>query len=348
MKTNLLMALVVTTLFSCGTEKSELPGYDGVKNVTLTIKGVESVASRASEAAGTAHETPVSDFKVYFIGSAGSVIETRTVTAPDGSQDQYVFDKVSGLATKMYIVANTTLTNTTLTGLTLADLKNNVLEIANYQNGIDNVILADVDASPITKKSGEDGKYEATVTIAPVVSRLEIAQLQAVSANDAGLSDIANFTVANIYVNGYTPNMPLVGEATGSIPGTTDNFETTDLKDLNINIASTNKVAKPYPNWHVWAYQLFPGAAPTMVIQFSSITFENGITLTDQNTPAEELCITVKGFTPSTFAAARIYNVANIQFSSKNIGRPYEVTKNISAIFNVAPWKIMPTTVTVL
>lgn len=345
MKKIYFVALAALTMFSCSKENNESPDNGDTKTVTLTIESVERIGSKAAEAEGTAHKTPVADFTVYFINSSGGVVETRT-TATSSNGNSYVFDDVSGLASKLFIVANTDLIKTTLTGSTLNGLKANVLEVKNYQTGIDNVIMAPADASNITPTAGQEGKYEAAVTIAPVVARLEIAQLEAISAADITISDITEFTVANIYVNGYDPNMPLVGAASGRVAGTTANFETTDLKDTGIAITSANNIAKLHTADNVWAYQLFPGAAPTMVVQFSSITFANGTTITDKNTPANELCITVTGFTPTTFAAAKIYNVANIQFSSKNIGKPYEATKNISVTLTVTDWAIIATTVT--
>lgn len=345
MKKILFLALAATTLFACNKENGESPDNEGTKTVTLTIESVERVGSKAVEAEGTAHETPVVDFTTYFINSSGGVVETRTAPT-SGSNGNYVFKEVSGLASKIFIVANTGLTSTILTGSTLTELKANLLDITTYQTGIDNVIMAPADAESITPKSGEDGEYEAAVTIAPVVARLEIAKLTAIAAGGPVEQDVTAFTVKNIYVNAYDPNMPLIGTATGRIAGTTANFETTDLKDININIASTDKVVVPTGLNAVWAYQLFPGAAPTMVIQFSSITFANNTTLTDQNTPANELCITVTGFTPSAFAAAKIYNIANIEFTSKNIGKPYEATKNIAVTLSVTSWAINATTVT--
>lgn len=338
------VALAALTMFSCSKENSESLESGDTKNVTLTIKSAESVNGRASEGAGTAHKTPIEDFTVYFINSAGGVAETRAVTelSNDGKYD---FKEVSGLATKIFIVANTTLTNTTLTGSTLDALKANALTIAKYQNGIDNIIMAAKEASDITA-AGEDGEYVAAVTIAPVLARLEIAKLEAISAKETSISDITAFTVANIYVNGYYKKMTLGGTVSDLMTGSSTNFATTELKDETLNIESTSNVVVPKTPSTVWAYQLFPGAAHTMVIQFSSITFANGTTSTDQNTPADELCITVTAFSPSDFAAANIYNVANIQFSSKNIGKPYEATKNISVTLDVTPWAINPTTVT--
>lgn len=348
MKKILLLALAATTFFACSKEDGETPANGETKKVRLAIKSVETAGTKTTEDAGTEHKTPVADFTAYFLNSSDGVVETRKTASE--SSGVYLFDGVSGLATKVFIVANTDLTQTTLTGSILSELKSNLLEIKTYQTGIDKVILAAADASAITAKSAlpEDaGEYVATVTIAPVVARLEIAQLQAVSAGDLTISDITEFTVANIYVNGYDPKMPLVGTATGRKPGTTADFTNTDLKDLLVNISSVNNIAKPATAGNVWAYQLFPGAAPTMVIQFSSVTFENGTTLsTATGTPADELCITVTGFTPNTFAAAKIYHVNNIEFNSKNIGKPYEATKNISVTLSVTGWTIEATTVT--
>lgn len=274
MKKNLLLALAAVTLFACNKENGESPANGEIKNVRLTIKSAEGVDTKATEDKGAEHKTPIQDLTAYFLNSGDGVVDTRTVTTEESGI--YEFKAVSGLATKVFIVANTTLTTTNLTGSKLAELKANVLSITKYQTGIDHVILSAADASLINPKSANEedaGQYVATVTIAPVVARLEIAQLEAISAEDPILEDITGFTVENIYVNGYDPNMPLVGSATGRIAGTTANFATTDLKDTGIGIDAVNKIAKPAVDGNVWAYQLFPGAAPTMVIQFSSITF---------------------------------------------------------------------------
>lgn len=340
------VALAALTMFSCSKENSESPESGDTKNVTLTIRSAESVNGRASEGAGTAHETPINDFTVYFLNSAGGVAVTHAVTELNDN-GQYKFEKVTGLATKIFIVANTSLTETTLTGSTLDLLKANALTIAKYQKGIDNVIMAAADASNITEVVGQDGEYEAAVTIAPVVARLEIAQLEAVTANDASISDITDFTVANIYVNGYYKKMTLGGTVSDLMTGSSTNFATTELKDEALNIPSTDNVVVPKEPSTVWAYQLFPGAAHTMVIQFSEIKFANGTTLNEDNgSELEDLCITVTAFDPATFAAANIYNVENIPFSSKNIGKPYEATKNISVTLSVTPWKVNATNVT--
>lgn len=344
MKKFLLLALAATTFFACSKENGGLPGNNGTKTVSLTIKSTENAGTKADEGAGAAHKTPIADFTVYFINSTDGIVETREISTIEGS-GKYVFDGVSGLANKLFIVANTKLTSTTLTGSTLKALKDNVLEVVKYQSGIDNVIMTAAEAADITAKAGEAGKYEASVTIAPVVARLEIAKIEAVAAGGPVEQDVTVFTVENIYVNGYNPNMPLVGAAYGYTTGKTANFATTDLKDVNINITSTDKVVVPTTSGNVWAYQLFPGAAPTMVIQFSSISFANGTTLTDETTPANELCITITGFNPSTFAAAKLYNVPVIAFSAKNIGKPYEATKNISVTLDVTAWEIKSTTV---
>lgn len=345
MKNFLLLALTATALLSCSKENGELPATGDTKTVRLSI--MSQASSKAAEEAGEAHKTPIADFTVYFINSSGGVVETR----PSGtieSSGSYVFEEVSGLATKIFIVANAALTNTTLGGSTLTDLKANVLKIKDYQTGIDNVILAAADASAIEEDAmAGEGKYKATVILAPVVARLEIAQIKSVSANDPALSDITGYTVENIYVNAYDPTMPLVGAASGRVAGSALNFANTDLKDEHIDLTASNSVVTPVAPGEVWAYQLFAGNSPTMVIQFSSITFANGTTLTAANVDnANELCITVTGFTPPIFAAAKIYKVASIDFSTKNIGKPYQVSKNIAVTLDVAPWSVEATSVT--
>lgn len=343
MKKIFLVALVAVTLFSCSKENSEAPEGGETKNVTLIIKSAKSVDSRTAEEAGKAHETPINDFTVYFLSSNGGVVDSRTVTTI--GTDPYKFDGVSGLTSKVYIVANTTLTGTDIGGSTLDALKMNTLNITKYQAGIDKVVMSG-EASAITEKQGEEGEYTATVTIAPVVARLEIAKLTAISASDPTKSDITAFTVDNIYVNGYSATMTLGGTASAPITGTKNNFAETSLKDEDINITATDKIAVPAAPNAVWAYQLFPGSAHTMVIQFSSISFANGDILTNQNTDPKDLCVTVTAFTPEDFAAANIYHVDNIEFSTSNIGQPYETTKNISVALSVTPWAIQGTTVT--
>lgn len=237
------MALATVAFFSCSKSNDVTPDSGDTKTVTLTIK---SNSTKAEEAPGTAHETAVADFTAYFLNSSDGVVETRT-SATSNSGASYVFDGVSGLASKIYIVANTTLTNTTLSGSNLTDLKKSELLIKDYQQGIDKVILAaakGVDASAITA-SGDAGKYSASITIAPVVARLEIAKLEAISAEDPTISDIKDFTVKAVYVNGYDKKMTLGGSVSDRTAGTTINYGTTDLKDENLTQQSVNKVIVP-------------------------------------------------------------------------------------------------------
>lgn len=343
MKKIFLVALVAVTLFSCSKENSEAPEGGETKNVTLIIKSAKSVDSRAAEEAGTAHKTPINDLTVYFLNSSGGVVTTASVPTEVINSGPLKFQGISGLAHQVFIVANTTLTDTKITGSTLSALNESILDITNYQEGIDHVLMASVDTSPITAKGTEEGEYQASVEIAPVVARLEIAKLTAVPVKEGSTSpNIASFTVANIYVNGYSETMKLGGEVSQPIQGTKNNFADTPLKDEEIDITATDKVVVPTTPSTVWAYQLFPGNAHTMVIQFSSITFENGTTVTS---PAEDLCVTVTAFSPDIFAAANIYHVDNINFSADNIGRPYEANKNITVTLSVVPWAITVTDV---
>ncbi|MCR6503885.1 hypothetical protein M1B78_15490 [Bacteroides sp. KH569_7] len=223
--------------------------------------------------------------------------------------------------------------------------------------------------------STQDGVATANATLTPVPARIELKELRALAApaNWGGV-EIASFNVKGIYLNRFCPWGRLNGENDGIAQVSNENDKEKYTKafyaKIPYNYEGTNAernyafmcdeptaaevssakgnagiwsvMPKEETNW--WGYQVLPGSVPHLVLKLD-VTYANGNTqekyLTVQNYKLNEAVEGVGQANARLTEVKRghVYRIELLTFDASNLTDvPYEGTKTVSAIIEVAAW----------
>lgn len=231
MKRVLFMAIVVSSLFACN--KQDITDVDELKNentVTLSIKQ-NPMSKGVSDQKGDTEYAVIGSGKLFFINASGSSIYQRELTAteitalantsttPGGNT--VIITGVPNTATTLYFMANIKtaagISFPMVDGATSADAR---LRIDKLQANATNV--------PMSGQSGTfvpttGNQYTASVTLTPIVARIELGQITCQNKDGAGQpavsTDITGYKLSGVFINSTRQDVLLNGTPlTGSTP----------------------------------------------------------------------------------------------------------------------------------
>lgn len=387
MKKLTLLALAVIMTFSiAGCAHGGTRGVGPTKETTrLTIRltGAKAPTTRGIESGAQEVDLTVEGSRsLIFVadasGTISQVVELDPTQAISPGSGQTLPNPVT-LASTVYVVANVpdSQVNDIKASATLDDVKEFASSIIT-QTGYTSPAMANENGNEIVVStgSGSDDTKTLSVTVEPLVARLEIVAMQAIP-DDAG-NTITAFKVTGVYVDNWYPRF----DYTGSVPASdTPHSLEADL-DAAADDAAKQSVyatffagheglydisgpwaasgaplmAKEPAAGEVWAYNVVAGNLPTIVVRIDNIEYTSsagatGLTLSGPrylsivgyvdaaNSGASEI---------SKVARGRVYRLgliedgnSNFRFSFANLGtRPYEEAVSLVVQVVVKTWDI--------
>jgi len=244
-----MLGLVGLAFTACSNEEEDVNlNTLGDRVVKMSIS--REVVTRAVDAPVNAgFVNSVADATIYFIAGGGNVVGTRELTGEEITalnsanthSTEVTCTKVDASAVRAYVVANTAINSVTLNAATTATLDASTANLT--QQNTKRTIVNDDIASDATNtaqyttlrgistsdfsKTTETNEnvdpkeviYEGSVTLSPIVCRLEINGIRsttiATDAEEAGADDVVAFTVEGIYINNFYTTGTLGGTETG-------------------------------------------------------------------------------------------------------------------------------------
>lgn len=214
MKKVLFMALIAGFLLSCSKEEvTDTGNIKGESTVTLSIIQGTSTKGVSDQKENTEYAV-IGSGKLYFIDGSGTSIYQRELTATEitalantsttAGNKTVVISGVPNTATSLYFMANIkTAAATTypmVDGTTSADAR---LRIDKLQANATNVPMSGLSGTFV----GSGNAYTASVTLTPIVARVEVGQITCQNQNGPGspaiTSDITGYKLSGVFIN-YT------------------------------------------------------------------------------------------------------------------------------------------------
>lgn len=213
----LLMAAMITSLLSCnrnddGNNQLEITGNN---IVTLTVN--QKIDTRGvDDQKGAQEYAVIGSAKIFFIDASGNNMYSRELTASEitsitntettAGGNSIIISGVPNTAQALFMVANvkTTAGSTypMIEGTTGADAR---LRIDKFQADVTHVPMSGR-SNVFTKVS--DKNYSASVTIAPLVARVEVGQITCQNHSgtaDTESTDITEYKLSGVFVNNVRP-----------------------------------------------------------------------------------------------------------------------------------------------
>ncbi len=377
--------LVAVGLGSCIKSDDGPKNKDEVKKARLTIQlsGVKKVQTRATEEGANENALELVDARsiIFVADPSGTIVQAVNIDSSEavtpGTGQELPIEVAIG--SSVYVVANIPAGSdyTTVSGAaTLNDVKNAVSAITT-QTGYEEPTMANVDGAEVavTTDTGSDGVETVTVTIQPLIARLEIAAMQAKA--DAAGNTITAFDVTGVFVGEFYPSFDYTGGSDGELVSYIDDIieasEEDDvptalgtiftgweayMKDLeSVSAAGTPLIAQEPTDEEnfVWAYNVVAGSKPEFVVRLENIEYTNSAGTALELTGPRYL--TVVGYDSDNdgvddvltgFARGEVYRVglittgnSNFQFDFSHLSTvPYEESVRLTVGVVVQPWNI--------
>lgn len=378
-KIKFFAALAVASLVgltSCSNNNEVTEGIDNGKEKSVFLKieqpkSDNNFTTRAELA--PAKDNAMVEFKtgnLFFTGPTGIIVRHYEITAgndvPTANSykigietlnDGYEFKNLPSTSKDVHVVGNTVLSADEVKG-SIKKIINKQLAVES-QSEIDQVNLYGHD-NLHTDANNLEGPLVANVTLAPIVSRLELTQLKAKG------DFIKSFRVSGVFVDNYLAEADLDGKtdidrvvANGSnsadFVGGAGNY-TQALDGVVYDYYSKDKVTSvdniaKLENENVWGYNVFAkkgnGIVPHLVIRIEDIKTAEG----DYNLNGGVLFLTVKmtvkGKALTEIEPSKIYSIGGVDgiiFDETNLTpNPNEKALDAKVTVTLATWNKIET-----
>lgn len=223
MKKTLFVAITASVLFACSEQDITTPeNVKGENTVTLSVK--QAISSKGvSDQKGDPEYAIIGSGKLYFINSSGNSISQRELTATEISTlantsttpggNTVTITGVPNTATTLYFMANIKTSAGTsfpmVDGTTSADAR---LRIDKLQQNAANVPMSGQSGMFV---QGVGNQYTASVTLTPIVARMELGQITCQNQNGAGqpavTADITGYKLSGVFINNVRQDVLLNG-----------------------------------------------------------------------------------------------------------------------------------------
>lgn len=341
------MSLAAATMIFASCSKDEEGINIGVKETQLSIKLAGVITTKAVEEPGVTGEGTIklNNGYIFVLDPSGSVVHKEALDV-DAAQagGQRLANKVP-LTSSVYIIGNMP-DGFNASGLSsLSAIRAAESEITT-QRDYKMAALANHDGQPQSVQIEYDGTATATVTIKPLISRIELGKIK-------GKSNILSFKVTGVYVDSYKPYFTYGGT------GGEEQFEQNQSIFYNgINFYKdegewtadgTPMVAMP-ADGTVWAYNVAAGGLPRLIIRLTGITYEKSGQTVDMSNNTYFLTITgYQGMSTSAFERGKIYRIGGsangedngITFDDEDLSdTPNQKDVNLTVRVKISEWEM--------
>jgi hypothetical protein len=378
MKKILLMALAGTLLFACQKPNQETPNGE-TKNVSIKILK-ETTRAALGQTVNEGAETELTAGTLFFFNASGTTVHSYTLTTADLTATMpIIITGVPATATTVAMIGNKP-SGLALSPADFAAFKNATLAIdpqarMSADEGVNDggeplavqgvalidKLTADNAANPITAVADQTFTHEAAITLIPAVARIEIGEgaIKVLTGND---SNLTSFDFEGIYVNGYSPTLSLgwAQAATlfgaGIADGGEEEWSTAylnltpsqylyDVPADVVAVSATTGIGS-------FAYHVFPGAVPQIVIKGSNFDYSEGTGDVDDTRYwiIDKYYVNndgAQGAEIETFDAGTVYKIASILVGGSVPGDdPYDTPVRLAVTLTIERWDVQNVYVT--
>lgn len=381
-----MMAAASLALFACSNDE-DIPGLngEGTKSVYLKFEGLSTgTTTRTTGVAKSGGAIGFDNITVYFTNASGVIKETQTLDSKVSdwsklSTTGHLFHGIPNTVEKVYVVGNAE--GKGLTGSNISDIKAQSLQVANEQDFEDVILFgADESIEPVTDGSVTDTEhpggylFKAEVTLAPFVSRFEIAGIQCENLTDKyskitleaiGLMDYNNkftvggtaseeMTIANILEPGSTaePGKYIFGEVSDSESNDYTNYKWAWDKISGVDLTENTTVHYPSTGEDRYVYQFCPlqigqeGSKKNVQIKLAVDAFLKGTNAKDPFGAVVTASFNKTDGKPlEAFQAGKIYKIDSYKFKVENV-KPWNPDEEIcvNVVVKVQNWEVVALT----
>ena len=190
----MMAAALVLGFSSCSNDnETSEPTDSAPKSVTIYVS---NPSTYAEEESAVNKRPTIHDLNVYFIG-AGVIKKTGTMASSDMAAGK-TFDNVPGSATDVVIIGNAERLSSPAVSTIAANNPVSKLDALMFKQDKQTDPTTDVNVHGRAVITEVAGVETADITLAPAISRLEIAKVEAKAGADIELS---SFKLAGIYIN---------------------------------------------------------------------------------------------------------------------------------------------------
>lgn len=353
MKKIFLFAASVAALSfaSCSNDGGNTETGKEPTQLSIRLAGVVPSSSRAVEAPGqTAVGTiQLTDGHIFIVNPLDGVIDNEPLNVTDAKGAGQTFPRPVPADSRVFILGNIPSDAPAMNTLTTLAAVKAVTSDITLQSNYAQAALANSDGQP-TGFTASNGTASVSVSIKPLISRLELVQIE-------GASDITAFTVTGVYVDDYYPRFTLGGGYSGTMfsLGSTGTYNgATFYKNEGTWAAAQATAGDPFiavpelssGSGEVWAYNVAPGSLPRLIVRLSGVKYNPGTGEVDLGTTPHYLTMT--GYTnlgSAAFERGKIYRLSGstgFQFDHDDLGLvPNPVDIDLTVQVQIDEWEIV-------
>ena len=355
-----MAAALVLGFSSCSNDNEKDAVESASKDVTIHVS---NPSTYAEEASAVDQRPDLNDLNVYFIG-AGVIKKKGTMTSAEITAGK-TFTDVPGSATKVVIIGNATaLASPSVSTIALNDPESK-LNTLMFEQSKQTDPTTDVNVYGDATIGGTVGAETAAVTMAPAISRIEIAKVEAKSEAAGAAIELSGFKLAGIYINNTymecgTDYETLPADAAKVLNYGqeediwTDGTYPTRFKDEWTSPTEATSFAPATGT--KWSYYVMP------VVADKGTTIDGAtqksvphiiLKITDAKAEGYELpnpaYVTVKelqvgGASLTVLARGKVYSIAKLSIAGENLGaRPERpAMQDVLVTAEITPWTNQP------
>ncbi|MDR2912820.1 MAG: hypothetical protein LBV38_05965 [Alistipes sp.] len=382
MKKALFTVLASATLFACQTPNVGNPDSD-TTTVALTIQKSMMTRSTLGGAISAGAVTAIENGTLYFFDVTGVFTDSHTLSEaeideagidnpeggdPDEAADKILIQNVPTTSASVVMLANYDGEAPAFADLeAFADYELDIEDQSTMAGGAANAAVQGIALIDLSLGAGNaltpptDNIRNANITLAPAVARIEIGngaiKLADQSANNTTYR-LESFDFSGIYVNHFYETYTL-GGTTGTSLGQGDVTETDNLwlpKYLaavpatlanllyNEPTATTVVEGTAYPTG--FAFHVFPGSVPHLVLRVSDLEYEDGTTTDAGDNYYWIIDEFINSDTDTTIAnleRGHVYKIQSVELG-KTIPRPddpYDDKISVNVYVTVQAWDVV-------
>lgn len=346
---------IAFTLSACTKNETSEPDNE-FQRINVRINGVQRASTRMIEAAAAQGQLVLSDGHIFVINAMGSIVYSVAldVNAATTAPGQTITTPVSS-DSRIYVLGNIPSSLDVSQFTTIEQLRNHQMLLSHSeQTNYKSAMLANDTGSPasINKIEGTS-TATATVTISPLFSRIELAQVN-------GSANVEKFEVTGVFVDEYYSSFTLAGAGAGPILNQSVSTDFTgNIGDAAVwpsTVELGNAIATP-GGTSVWAYHVASAGIPRLIVRLNHIYIDDDgdgasgtpTVMLDNNGDGEGVrYVTVTGYigdtAPTVFQRGKFYQVQSITVNASdddtnNIGQePNPTAVTVTAQVNVTDW----------
>ena len=330
----LFLLILSIALLACSKEEPNNKPIEGAMTVEITIENSAAITKAVTPMAGQSSAVcSVSDLTALFADKDGKILPNSTSAFPNLVNGKYTFNDLPANVSQVAVIALRGLVEPTSLA-TLADARDlaaTELVDANY----DELVVYGEDCSPVHSMSGNSNVLTATITVAPLQARIEVASIKTTDrftnykpegSDEIVVPEYSNYNLKSLSLAGYSN---YDADLTGLIFGL--NSEGRTVTNITPNESNT-----------AWSWNIKEQPVKNMVLSLDLVG--NGYSIA---VPGRTLTINkykVDGEEISKFKAGNIYRF-DIVFSQDNFDVNSTSEVKVDVTLDIANWVINTTTV---